>query len=166
MRINNLYIWISIVVVSLLLTGCPKKNDSSGGFAKNIGDCPLERFDWMKVSDGYDQEKLLKLAAELKAAAEADAKQIKGLKKLDAEANFDAKLDKTVEEYQSRGVEVSQEFYESYLRQRTRLCALYEAIKDDLFSTTTLRIRAEDAYIEVAKGFDDAYEKEEKKSRN
>lgn len=121
------------------------------------GKCPLERLDWMKVSNGYDSETVVQLAAELKAAADADVKLIKGFKDLDASASFNSSLDKVVEKSARTETEVSQEFYESYIRQRTQLCALFEALQADppIYTTEKAREKAEEAFTIVAQKFDE-----------
>ena len=127
--------------------------------------CPLERLDWMEVSESYDSEKVIELAATLSAAAEADAKVIKGLENLEANTDFSSELDKEVGKKSVKKVAVSKEFYENYVNQRLSLCALLQALQQEppVFTSKATRDKAEDAFIDVAKGFSQVKKVEEEK---
>lgn len=128
--------------------------------------CPLERLDWMKVSEGYDSQTVIELAAKLEAAAKVDAAAIQGIDEGSASVDFSSSLKKAIESTSSSSIEVSQLFYETYTQQRLSICALYQALTSDppIYQSADARAKAEDAYTEVAKSFAKVKEEEEKKN--
>nr|WP_288836390.1 hypothetical protein [uncultured Flavobacterium sp.] len=129
------------------------------------GGCPLERFEWMKVTTGYDKNTVIELASKIEAAAKADAAQIKQIAEGNANVSFSASLKSVVDRSAATEVNVSREFYESYVKYRSSMCAIWQGIKSKTLTGDIANKQAQELYLEIAKDFAIVKVNEEKKSQ-
>lgn len=152
----------TIFLITLMLSGCGSSRTlkSLGWSAKS---CPLERMEWMEVSAGYDTKTVLDLATKLEAAAQSDIKAIKGSG--NANGDFTASLNKVINNAGEGKIKVSQDFYETYISKRSAICAIYQGIKDGLFKSDEAKLKASQAYLDLAVAFGEIKSAEEKKNQ-
>jgi hypothetical protein len=144
---------------------CEEKRRAKAENSIFSGKCPLERIDWMKVSKGYDKNRLIALSTAIEAAAKADATEIKKIAEGDASAKFNARLSDSLQKMSEHSVEVSQEFYESYLNHRTVICALFQAAKDpQMRQKPDFVEKSMNAFLKINEDFARVKQDEEKKS--
>lgn len=150
-----------LLIATVVLTGCPPKEKD---FFK--GECPFERVNWMKVTNTYDKTKVSNLAARIIAAASADSSTLKKIIDGNANIGFSDSLTKAIHEITTDSVEVSQEFYQEYLKQRQAVCQLWTFGKDKNFrKDKDFMRRLQDQYFEITKNFG-KIEQEIKKNLN
>jgi len=136
----------SLIFITFNLLSCgTSKTLRQLGWSKG---CPLERLEWMEVSEGYDSKTMLEIATKLEAAAQADLKDINGNVK--ANGSLTTALNDVVNKNGTGRIQVSQSFYETYVNNRLAICGLYQSIKDGLFENDADAIKkARDTYINL-----------------
>lgn len=140
-----------------------KMNKAASSIFK--GQCPLERVDWMEVSDGYDRNTIIALATELEAAAKADAAKIKNIAEGKLSGNVKGDFKNSVEKMSQKNVKVSQEFYEQYLMMRAPVCQIYQSVEREFYKDNpTALMKAQDEFIEMNKSWLKYVQEEQKKS--
>jgi hypothetical protein len=142
LRLSNL---IAIPFITFLVS-C----SSDSPWAKK---CPFERLDWMEVSSGYNSKDVIDLAAKIEAAAKADAEALKKGVSADGSTTFTSSLNKVVENSSTKRTIVSQEFYQTYITQRTATCTIWKVLEDDLLKTPGARQRGEQLFLDIASNF-------------
>lgn len=150
-----------VISIAVILTACPQKNDTLFK-----GDCPFERVNWMKVTTTYDKTKVANLAGKIGAAASVDSSVLTKIVQGNANVSFGDSLAKTLQEITKDSVEVSQEFYQEYLKQRQAVCQLWTFGKDPKFRTDKdFMKRLQDQYFEITKNFGQIQQEEKKNQR-
>lgn len=152
--------FITLLSLSALvfLTSCPE--DKTNFFK---GDCPFERINWMKVTTTYDKLKVSNLAGKIGIAASVDSSVLKQILQGNANVGFTDSLSKTLHEITKDSVEVSQEFYQEYLKQRVAVCQLWTFAKDKHFQKDRVFMqRLQDQYFEITKNFGKIQQEEKK----
>lgn len=140
-----------------------KMNKAASSIFK--GQCPLERIDWMEVSEGYDRNTLIALATELEAAAKADAAKIKDIAEGKVSGNVKGDFSNTVEKITQKKTVVSQEFYEQYLMMRTPVCNIFQAVQMGFYNNNpTELMKAQAKFTEMNEGWLKYIQEEQKKS--
>lgn len=140
-----------------------KMNKAASSIFK--GQCPLERIDWMEVSEGYDRNTLIALATELEAAAKADAAKIKDIAEGKLSGNVKGDFKNSVDKISQKGVKVSQEFYELYLMMRAPVCQIYQSVQSGFYTNNPAALmKAQDEFIEMNKSWLKYVQEEQKKS--
>ena len=150
-------------VTTLVLSGCgTSKTLKHLGWTKG---CPLERFNWMEVSEGYDSKTMLEIATKLEAAVDADLSELNDKGK--TKGNFSSTLNAIIENSKSGNgkILVSQDFFQYYVNKRSGICAIYQGIKTDIFTDEDAKKEAQKLYMELAKGFSEIKTEEEKKNQ-
>ncbi|SFA54871.1 hypothetical protein SAMN04488511_11432 [Pedobacter suwonensis] len=129
------------------------------------GQCNLENIAWMKVTEGYDKNAVLALAAEISAAAKADANQIAQIAEGKGDVKASAKFDETIKKISSKEVEVSKEFFELYQKMRAPICNIYTSVQSGFFDNSPeLLLEAQKSFIEMNQEWLKYTLEEEKKS--
>ncbi len=142
-----------------------KMNKAASSIFK--GQCPLERINWMEVSEGYDRNTLIALATELEAAAKADASKIKDIAEGKVSGKVKGDFSNTVEKISQKKVKVSQEFYEQYLMMRTPVCNIYQSVQSGFYNNNpTALMKAQEKFIEMNDSWLKYIMEEEKKSQH
>ena len=130
------------------------------------GQCPLERVEWMEVSEGYDKNAMINIATEIQAAAKTDAETIKKIADGSASAKITSDFSNTINKLTQKNVKVSQGFYEQYLMMRTPVCNIYQSIQDGLYKNNPAALmKAQDLFIEMNNSWLKYIQEEEKKNR-
>lgn len=156
---SNLF--IPMFVASLILLGCHGKKVVNTPWT---GSCPLERFDWLNVTEGYSSETVIKLASSIEAAAKADAESIRLIEEGSGKASFSGTLRSVIQNSSGAKAEVSQVFYEQYIANRTALCAIIEAKQNGFYSDADALKEAQKIYTEIATSFSRIQAREKKKA--
>ncbi|TPD69764.1 hypothetical protein [Flavobacterium microcysteis] len=152
---------IYILSVSFLILSCgTPKTLKQLGWSKG---CPLERLNWMEASEGYDSKTMLEIATKLEAAVKSDLSAIKGDAKAKGELN--STLNDIVNKNGGGKIKVSQEFYEAYINKRSGICAVYQGIKDKIFTDDVAKSKAQELYLKLAESFSQIKSEEEKKNQ-
>ncbi|MGF1533263.1 MAG: hypothetical protein ACFCUI_06140 [Bernardetiaceae bacterium] len=140
-----------------------KMNKAASSIFK--GQCPLERVDWMEVSDGYDRNTIIALATELEASAKADAAKIKDIAEGKLSGNVKGDFKNSVDKMSQKSVKVSQEFYEQYLMMRAPVCQIYQSVQSGFYTNNPAALmKAQDEFIEMNKSWLKYVQEEQKKS--
>lgn len=140
-----------------------KMNKATSSIFK--GQCPLERIDWMTVSEGYDRNTLIALATELEAAAKADATKIKDIAEGKLSGNIKGDFKNTVDKISQKDVVVSQEFYQQYLMMRTPVCNIYQSVQSGFYTNNpSALMKAQEKFIEMNDSWLKYIQEEQKKS--
>jgi hypothetical protein len=152
---------IYFLAIAFLMLSCgTSKTLKQLGWSKG---CPLERLNWMEVSEGYDSKTMLEIATKLEAAVKSDLTAINGDAKAKGELN--TTLKDIVSKSGTGKIKVSQEFYQEYVNKRSGICAIYQGIKDGIFSDENAKKKAQELYVELASSFSQIKTAEEKKSQ-
>ncbi|WP_297334584.1 hypothetical protein [Flavobacterium sp.] len=152
---------IYILALSFLMFGCgTSKTLKQLGWSKG---CPLERLNWMEVSEGYDSKTMLEIATKLEAAVKSDLAAINGDAKANGELN--STLNDIVNKSGAGKIKVSQEFYEAYVNKRSGICAVYQGMKDGIFTDENAKKKAQELYLGLAESFSQIKSEEEKKNQ-
>lgn len=139
-----------------------KMNNAASSIFK--GQCPLERVDWMEVSDGYDRNTIIALATELEASAKADAAKIKDIAEGKLSGNVKGDFKNSIEKMSQKKVKVSQEFYEQYLMMRAPVCQIYQSVQSGFYNNNPAALmKAQDEFIEMNKSWLKYVQEEQKK---
>jgi hypothetical protein len=155
-------IYLAVATVLLFPSCRSQKGLSTLGWSKN--GCPLERLDWMEVSSGYDSKKILEIATQLQASLQADVKQLNGAGK--ADGKFTSTLNSIINSKGEGKIQVSQEFYESYVNKRSGICAIYQGLKSRVITDEAAKKDAQKLYLELAQSFGQVAADEEKKNQH
>ena len=140
-----------------------KMNKATSSIFK--GQCPLERIDWMEVSEGFDRNAMIAIATELQASAKADASKIKNIAEGNASAKVKGDFSQTVNKLGEKKTKVSQAFYEQYLMMRTPVCNIYQAVQSGFYYNNSQGLtQAQNVFTEMNTGWLAYIKEEEKKS--
>ena len=116
------------------------------------GQCPLERIDWLEVTENTDKDALLKLALDLEYASKIDMLTIDSLIESPLNGKFTGHFNKTIEKYSNRKVSISQDFFEKYQMMRSPICNIFMAIKSGLYKDNPEALKeAQRLYTELNK---------------
>jgi hypothetical protein len=158
-----LTITISLQAQTLSKRQLKKMNKAASSIFK--GQCPLERIDWMEVSEGYDRNTIIALATELEASAKADALKIKDIAEGKLSGNIKGDFKNSVEKMAKKNVKVSREFYEQYLMMRAPVCQIYQSVQSGFYNNNPAALmKAQDEFIEMNKSWLKYVQEEQKKS--
>jgi hypothetical protein len=142
-----------------------KMNKSASSLFK--GQCPLERIEWMKVSEGYDKNAMIAIAMEIQAAAKADADKLKNIAEGNASGNITSEFSKTVNKLQEKQVEVSREFFEQYQMFRAPICNIYQSVLQGFYKNNPEALKSAQAkFIEMNDGWLKYIQEEQKKNQH
>jgi hypothetical protein len=149
MKIFFLSLTLVLLVVSTLsaqgLSKSQLKKMNKASSSLFQGQCPLERVNWMEVTEGYDSNTIIALAAEIQAAAKADAGKIAKIADGNASGKVTSDFNKTIEKISQKKVKVSQEFYEQYLMMRAPICNIYTSVQQGFYKDNPDGLKAAQA---------------------
>ena len=118
--------------------------------------CPLDKLQWLYVSEKFDLAQQNQLADTLARAAKADAAT---LDRMAANRNNNplaasSTLKTLVEKMAASRVPVSEEFYKQYSSSRMAMCAVMDALRSGSIKQDESSKVAGNTFREVAKSFD------------
>ena len=163
---TSIFSLLLLVICANLFMNCKPSQLSQNQNPFKDAECPFERLNWMKVTNTYSKTKVANLAAQIGAAASANASQIKQIASGNANASFGDSLTKTVDNITKDSVEVSQEFYEACQKQRIVVCQMVELMKNiNIKKDVAFMSKLEDQYLNVTTSFATVKADEEKKNQ-
>ena len=138
MKKQLLFLIVSLTVFSSQLDAqslskkqLKKMNKATSSIFK--GQCPLERIEWMEVSEKFDRKNLIDIATKIQAAAKADAEKIKNIAEGNASVELSGDFKRTIDKITEKKVKVSQEFFEQYQMLRAPICNIYQSVQTGFY---------------------------------
>ena len=116
-------------------------------------DCRAPGLTWMEVTEDYDKQIVIDLAAKFEAATKADGERIKAPSEGSAGVSLTASLEQLARSTSGRKVKVSQDFFQKANAYRTSVCNIERWLKDGTFSNQDVRDQAQDILLTLSREF-------------
>lgn len=118
--------------------------------------CPLDKLQWLQVTDNYVLDKQNELADKLATAAQTDAAT---LDRMAANKNnnpmvISSALKAVVEQMSQSRMPVSEAFFKQYSSSRTAMCAVMDALRNGSIRSDQSSKVAGNTFREVGKSFE------------
>lgn len=161
----------SFAILVVLLSGCASSSSSTSTrtistptarttpaatTSSNLSDgCPLEKINWLVVSQQYSNSDLSGLAQKFADAAQSDVQKLTSMVNSgeNSPLQISSSLRSTVESAATNKIQVSDEFYKQYASNRLAMCAVIDALQKGSIKKGESAKAAESAFKSVANSF-------------
>ncbi len=171
MKIKKIILaFVGLLIFTQCATTSPPQTTSPGGANARVDvnaqasadgntldkGCPLDKLQWLQVTEQFDSEKQNELATRLAEAAQTDAAT---LDRMAANRNnnpmvVSSSLKSYVEKMALNKVPVSEAFFKQYSSSRMAMCAVMDALRSGSIKADQSSKVAGNTFREVAKSFE------------